>query len=399
MSCLTDDLLRARMDEELGTAGSEDVDRHLCSCADCRARWTALAEQAGQVRSRLDALAPQQEAAAIDPVFAYSRYRQRYGEHMQGRAEWFNRAIVAWKRPLLSGLAVACAIVLLLSFAPGRSWAQRILSMLRVQKVAVIPVDLSALTAENGNGGSEKLIAQFISDNVVVTMNPGKPNVAPDSGAASVMAGFRVRTLDELGAPQRVFVSDEGAFHMTLDRDRMQALLDQVGRSDIQIPPAVDGSTVAVHIPRLVRSVYGNCPEKNGQPVSPVSGGTASDPSSGNCINFVQVPSPIVSVPPSLDLAALAEAGLQVAGMSAAEAQAFCRTVDWSSTLVIPIPERDSSYRQIAVDGVNGTLIEDSPHGNFAGTYTLIWIKNGIVYSLGGNGSASRALSAVQSLN
>ena len=399
MSCLTDDLLRTHMDEELGTAESEGVDRHLRSCTDCRARWTALVAQARQVRSRLDVLAPEQEAAAVDPVFAYSRYRQRYGERVQGRAEWFNRAIATWKRPLLSGLAVACAIVLLLSFAPGRSWAQRILSMLRVQKVAVVPVDLSALTAENGIDGREKLIAQFISDNVVVTMNPGKPSVAPDAGAASEMAGFRVRTLDELGAPQRVFVSDEGAFHMTLDRDRMQALLDQAGRSDIQIPPAVDGSTVAVHIPKLVRSVYGNCPGKNTQPASATSGSPASDLPSGNCINFVQVPSPIVSVPPSLDLATLAQAGLQVAGMSAAEAQAFCRTVDWSSTLVIPIPERDSSYRQIAVDGVNGTLIEDAPRGNFAGLYTLIWVKNGIVYSLGGNGNANRALAAVQSLN
>ncbi len=398
MSCLTDDLLRTRMDEELGTAESEGVDRHLRSCVDCRARWTALAVKAGQVRSRLDGLAPEQEAAVIDPVFAYNRYRQRYGERLQGRAEWFNRAIGAWKRPLLSGLGVACVIVLLLSFAPGRSWAQRILSMLRVQKVAVVPMDLSALTAENGSGNG-KLIAQFMSDNVVVTMNPGKPSIAPDAGAASGMAGFKVRTLDELGAPQRIFVSDEGAFHMTLDRDRMQALLDQTGRSDIQIPAAVDGSTVAVHIPKLVRSVYGNCPDKNSPQASPASSGAASDLPSGNCINFVQVPSPTVSVPPSLDLATLAQAGLQLAGMSAAEAQAFCRTVDWSSTLVIPIPQRDSSYRQIAVDGVNGTLIEDPPQGNFAGMYSLIWVKNGIVYSLVGHGSAGQGLSAVQSLN
>jgi hypothetical protein len=399
MICPTDELLRTRMDEELSTAESEGVDAHLRSCADCRARWTAMAARAGQIRSQLDALAPEREASAIDPVFAFNGYRERYGEPLQGRAKWFNRAAASWRRPLLSPLAVACAIVLMFSFAPGRSWAQKILSMLRVQKVAVVPVDLAALTAGNGNTGSGKLIAQFISDNIVVTMSPGKPSVAADPSAASAMAGFRVRTFDGLGAPQQILVSDEGAFHMTLNRDRIQALLDQVGRSDMQVPAAVDGSTVAVHIPKLVRSVYGNCPDKNSRRASSTSDGAVSDLPSENCLDFVQVKSPIVSVPPSLDVPALAQAGLQVAGMSAGEAQAFCRTVDWSSTLVIPIPQRDNSYRQIAVDGVNGTLIEDPPHGNFAGAYTLIWVKNGVVYSLGGNGSASQALSAVQSLN
>jgi hypothetical protein len=350
------------------------------------------------VRASLDQLTPEEDAAAIDPAFAYSRYRQKYGERLEGRAEWLNR-IAAWKRPLLSGLAVACAIVLLLSFAPGRSWAQKILAMLRVQKVAVVPVDVSALTAGNHTNARENLIAQFISDNVVVTLDPGKPSPAPDPGAAGAMAGFTVRTLDELGSPQRILVSGEGAFHMTLDRDRMQAVLDQAGRSDIQVPAAVDGSTVAVHIPKLVHSVYGNCPEKGDHPPTREPGGPVSDLAPGNCIHFIQVPSPIVSVPPSLNLSALAEAGLQVAGMSPAEAQAFCRTVDWSSTLVIPIPERESSYRTVTVDGVNGTLIEAAPHGNFAGRYTLIWVKHGIIYSLGGNGTASRALAAVQSLN
>lgn len=398
MSCLTDDLLHTRMDGELGAADSHEVDQHLRCCADCHARWSKLAEQTAQVRASLDQLAPQGEAAAIDPALAYSRYRQEYGGRLQAYPQWLNR-IAAWKRPLWSGVAVACAIVLVLSFAPGRSWAQKILAMLRVQKVAVVPVDVSALTAGSRGNARENLIAQFISDNVVVTLDPGKPSPAPDAAAASAMAGFPVRTLDELGSPQRILVSGEGAFHMTLDRDRMQAVLDQTGRSDIQIPAAVDGSTVAVHIPKLVRSMYGSCPEKGDQPPTRESGGAVPGLPAGNCIDFIQVPSPIVSVPPSLNLSALAEAGLQVAGMSAAEAQAFCRTVDWSSTLVIPIPERDSSHRTVNVEGVNGTLIEASPHGNFSGLYTLIWVKNGIIYSLGGNGTASRALAAVQSLN
>jgi hypothetical protein len=260
----------------------------------------------------------------------------------------------------------------------------------------VVPVDLSAVTSPAGNNGRENLIAQLISDNVVVTMKPGKPALASSTEAASEMAGFKVRTLDGLGPQQQISVSDEGAFHMTLDRDRIQAVLDQAGRSDIQIPASVDGSTVAVHIPKLVNLRYGNCPLTAGPPQT----GTFNPNGTGqNCVNFVQVPSPIVSVPPGLDIKALAEAGLQVTGMSAAAAQAFCETVDWSSTLVIPVPQNGGSYRTIPVDGVNGTLVEVPPHDNFIGRYALIWVKNGMVYSLGGKGTSDRALSAATSLN
>lgn len=392
MNCTTDGTLRAYFDHELSTSESQAIQQHLVSCPACRARVDTIQTGASIAHSQLAALAPGQEE--IDSVLAYSHFCEKY----EGREynTWPKRVFGGWRRPVWGGLAAACALIAVLSFAPGRTWAQKILSMLRVQKVAVVPVNLSAVTSPDGDHGREKLLAQLISDNVVVTMKPGEPTSATTVQAASEMAGFKVRTLDGLGPQQRISVSDEGAFHMTLDRDRIQAVLDQAGRSDIQIPASVDGSTIAVHIPKLVNVRYGNCA------VAQVRSGAGPSPteSSGqSCIDFVQVPSPIVSVPPALNITALAEAGLQIAGMSAAEAQAFCKTVDWSSTLVIPVPQNGGSYRTIPVDGVNGTLIEVPPHDNFIGRYALIWVKNGMVYSLRGKGLSSRALAAVESLN
>lgn len=394
MNCTTDESLRSYIDHELSTTESEEIEQHLLSCAACRARADAIQARARSVRTQLAALAPQ-EQQEVNSVMAYRRYCESYEE--LEHSTWTNRVFGGWKRPVWGGLAAACALVLLLSFAPGRSWAQKILSMLRVQKVAVVPVDLSTITSPGGNNGRENLLAQLISDNVVVTMKPGDPISVSTVQAASEMAGFKIRTLDGLGSQQRISVSDEGAFHMTLDRDRIEAVLDQAGRSDIQIPASVDGSTVAVHVPKLVNVRYGNCalpPQKRSD-----SSPSPAEPDGESCIDFVQVPSPIVSVPPGLNITALAEAGLQLTGMSAAEAQAFCKTVDWSSTLIIPVPQNGGSYRTVPVDGVNGTLIEVQPHGNFVGRYALIWVKNGMVYSLGGKGTADRALSAVESLN
>ena len=177
----------------------------------------------------------------------------------------------------------------------------------------------------------------------------------------------------------------------------MQDVLDQAGRSDIQIPESANGSTIAAHIGKVVRLDYGTC-QPSAAPNKSADRKTAPHATSDNCMSFVQAPSPVVSLPPTLNVAGLAEAALQVAGMSAAEAHAFCETVDWSSTLVIPLPRNRSSSRTVTVDGVNGTLIETNPHGRSPGEYALVWVKNGIIYSLAGAGTPDRALAAADSI-
>jgi hypothetical protein len=115
-----------------------------------------------------------------------------------------------------------------------------------------------------------------------------------------------------------------------------------------------------------------------------------------NCTYLIQAPGPTVSVPPDLDMSEIAEAALELAGMSPAEARSFCQTVDWSSTLVVPIPRNSSSSETVTVDGVEGTLITETlSQGN---RYSLLWIKNGVIHSLAGHGTSSDALSLAASL-
>ncbi len=372
MKCFEDGVLRARLDGELSAAENESVQEHLDSCERCRSRSEAIAREARRVEYLLQ-MPP--GTPAIDPASAYLRHREKFVAQIEDLRPFSGFRARGW----WGGLAAASLLVLLFSFAPARTWGQRILEMLRVQKVAVVPVAINPV----GVGGQQQMIARFFSDNVVVTMDPGKPVSAPNADAASQMAGFRVETFAEI-TPTQVRVANQTAFHMTLDRDRIEAVLNQVGRPDIQVPKSVDGSTVAVYIPKSVQLEYGNCAKK-----------TAGDDS---CMLFLQVPAPTVSVPPNLNISALAEAGLQIAGMSAAEAHSFAQTVDWSSTLVIPVPQNGGSYRPVTVDGVKGTLVEMAPHGNVRGAYSLVWLKNGIIYSIHGRGSSSEALAAASSL-
>src|SRR5581483_8213106 len=207
----------------------------------------------------------------------YSRFRQTIADRKAA-------PLLTYKRPVWAIAAAACLIALLFSFTPARLWAQQFLAMLRVRKIAVVPVDFSAVA---------RVLTKTIADQVVVTMKPGEPQTVPNQEAASEMAGFHVRLPATLGDPQQIRVHGEGAFHMTLNRERMQEVLDQVGRSDIQIPASADGATVAVHVPKVVNAQFGNC----------IGGAIA-----GTCVILVEAPTPMISVPPGLNLAALAEA-------------------------------------------------------------------------------------------
>src|SRR5581483_2718132 len=207
------------------------------------------------------------------------------------------------------------------------------------------------------------------------------------------------------GAPKTILVRGETAFQMTINRDRIDTLLDEVGRSDVRIPEAANGALVVVHIPKTVISMYGDCPGRtvitsanpsDAERLAERKMQRMAEMNAANCIYLVQAPSPTVSVPPDLNMGEIAEAALELAGMSPAEAHSFCQTVDWSSTLVVPIPRNSSSSETVAVDGVEGTLITETlPQGN---RYSLLWIKNGIIHSLGGHGTSADALALASSV-
>jgi hypothetical protein len=100
---------------------------------------------------------------------------------------------------------------------------------------------------------------------------------------------------------------------------------------------------------------------------------------------FIQLPSPTVNTPPGLDIDQIGKAYLMMTGMSAEEAEAFSQTVDWATTLVVPIPDYASSQK-VQVDGVQGVFVEQSRSRVNRPRYLLIWVKEGIVYALEGQG-------------
>ncbi|MGH9352067.1 MAG: anti-sigma factor family protein [Terriglobia bacterium] len=398
MNCLSDEVLRAKLDHELGETKRMEAAQHLATCEPCRKRLEQMSRASGAVArslAELTPLAPLAPAEASDPARALSRFQARLDSEaaIPPRGGLLANIFSRHPMPAWSAAAIAVIAVILVTFAPARSLGQRVLAMLRVQKVTVVPVDFNVSPGPD----TEALIRQVISNDVTVTLSPGKPQVVADAAQASALAGFQVRlSTNGPGAPH-IGVVGEQAYTMALDQNRLQAILNSFGRNDLQIPASVSGQTIAVHIPKSAIIRYGNCPaERHG---ANTAGDQRSAQAAGaGCIMLVEAPSPIVSVPPDLNVNQLFQIGLEAAGMSPQEAQAFCQTVDWKSTLVVPIPSRASSYVEETVDGVQGDLIVGSSFHGRPAEFELIWVKNGVIYSIHGFGDSRQALALAGSL-
>ena len=405
MSCIHDGILRAYLDTQLAGSEVAETGEHLASCTVCRDRFKRLRAEAAQMQDLLATLSPSTESMAVDPAVSYTQFKQ-LKTAKEPAVSWVVQLFAPRWRPVWGLGVVALVITILVSVAPVRSWAQRMLAMLRVQKIQVVSIDPTTLMSGSElDSTPHKLIDQFVSDSLVVTVDPGRPEVVSSVTKASQLVGYPVRTIESLGGPSSVEINGESAFQMTINRDRIVTLLDEIGRSDIQIPESVNGALIAVHIPKIVISVYGDCPVRrrytsaNRSQVEALAErkmermGRVQET---NCTYLIQAPSPTVSVPPDFRISEIAEAALELAGMSPPEARSFCQTVDWSSTLVVPLPRNSTSYQTVTVDGVEGTLISSTlSQGN---RYSLLWIKDGMIHSLAGHGSASDALTLAASL-
>ena len=82
--------------------------------------------------------------------------------------------------------------------------------------------------------------------------------------------------------------------------------------------------------------------------------------------------------------------------MNPTQSHDFLQTLDWKSTLTMSVPRFLRSYESVKVNGVQGTLLTLA--GKRGPGYTLLWAKNGTVYSLVGFGDSSEAVSLANSL-
>lgn len=383
---LDDGQLRAALDGELPPLDFE----HFKGCAHCQQRQRAIHAQMQRVAAPLAFLSPTQDAAH-NPQQALHLFHQK---QIQKEIPMFKKlfASTAFRFAAIAVLLLAAT----LSFPQTRALADQLLNLFRVQQVQVVSIDFSGMQDLTGQGPIGEKLSQLLSSSVTVTQKGTAPVTVADAAQASQMAGFTVR-LPQGKTPSQLRVMKGSAFNFKIDQAKAQALLDEAGRNDLVLPAAIDGKTVSVSIPAGVSAGYGTCPSNTGDNSDKGFGDGSAGRRYADCILLAQIPSPTVSAPAEVNISQLVQIGLEFTGMSNEEAAAYTASVDWTSTLVIPIPKNAATYKQVSVDGVTGTLIQRP--SDDAPMFSLIWVKDGIIYAISGTGNNSdQALQLANSL-
>lgn len=391
---LDDGIIRTYLDGEAGEQAAGQIEAHLRNCPRCQAAADRLRASAMQVEAQMMSLQDQTDHRPL-PVHT-ARARLEAHRVSPEKEQTMQTKNIFQRVPRLAwiGLAVVAVLALAMAFAPLRAIANSFLGLFRVQQFQAVQVNPADLPQQLGS--STQFETMLTND--VAFQERGEPQPVASAAEAAAQLGFMARLPEAIEGTPKLTLQPGGSAVFTVNMEHVRQLLAEIGRADIQLPDMVDGATVTLDVPASLSAQYGDCEydveRMREQGYDPDDG---SIPRLSKCTTLIQMPSPEINAPPGLDVQKIGEAYLQVLGMSREEAEAFARTVDWTTTFVFPIPRYNATYRDVSVDGVPATLILSDTQGS-SGQYMLVWVKDGIVYALTGPGDAGRALAAANSL-
>ncbi len=288
---------------------------------------------------------------------------------------------VRW-RPLAVAAAFAIAIGGSFAFPSVRAFAGSFLDIFRVRTFTPVAVDPERFRVLDGD---EVDLRELMAKRIEVLEKPGEPQPAANAAEAARLAGFAVAEPARLPAglePGAISVSGASLARLTADASILEEILRLLDIHDVQVPANLDGAQVQLRMAPAVQMLYAK---------------------EGRKVRFMQSMSPDVRLPPAMDLEDLGRIALRIAGLSPAEAQRLAHSIDWHTTLLVPVPTSVSSFRNVTVHGTQALLIhadhgnEDIPAGRRGGN-ALMWAVGGKVYALAGNLNEADLLEMAQSV-
>jgi hypothetical protein len=289
--------------------------------------------------------------------------------------------------PALAWTTAFVVAGLAFTLPPVQATARAFLDLFRVKRFAAIPVDPDRFARlQQGDLDLKSLVSQQVE-----TIEEGrKPEPVDSPETAGAEAGIVVRKPSVLprGAEfADVAVGHPGSFRVTLDVSKVETLAHARGVEDATLPPEWDGAAVEVEAPPVVVMRY-----RRGK----------------DDFALLQSRNPEVSLPPGVDLGRLGTLGLRMAGMSREEARLFARSIDWRSTVLVPIPIEGGTFREVEVRGRKGLLVTSrhAPKSTAAGEVrsasrwhsVLLWAEDDEVFALHGPGQGVEVLEMARSI-
>jgi hypothetical protein len=285
--------------------------------------------------------------------------------------------------PFTKWAAMAASVALVsvaFTFPAVRAGAQAFLDLFRVASVRAVAFDPERLSELEQLDLSGLDLPAIVGENVEVLAESGSPTSYATLEDAAAAAGHRVLT--PAWTPPgweltTIEVVGENAVRLRVATEPLQAILDGLGIDDVSIPAGFDGQEATIRVPPVVHLEYTHPAITRAQ------------------LQLLQAQSPEVSFPAGIDLAALAEIGLRILGLERDEAYRFAQSVDWRSTLIVPVPAANASFTEVDIAGNEGLLIK--PRDEYGAL--LLWASGDQVFALGGPLSNPELLEVAQTLH
>lgn len=290
-----------------------------------------------------------------DPPAGYARQLRASLNDLEGGFAWwpFGPMATRWASAAASVAVVAIAF----SFPSVRAGAQQFLDLFRVLNVSAVSVDLSGLDNVSFEGID---VAAMISEDDVTVTESGPPISYSNKAEAETAAGYAL--LEPAWLPvgwtrSAIEVTGAHTFDVTARTALLELVLEQLQITDLTVPANLDGAQVSVSVPPVARAIYDD--------------GTHS-------VNLLQAPTPEMIFPADVEPATLAEIGLRIMGLDRDEAYDLAWTVDWRSTLLIPVPAQEATFDMVNIAGNEGVMILPRDGGGAL----LMWATDDRVFAL-----------------
>jgi hypothetical protein len=281
--------------------------------------------------------------------------------------------------PSLAVVGAALAVISLFVFPSVRASAQAFLSLFRVQSFAPIKFDPARLE-KFSDVRKDLSLALFEREET----NPPVREDVTSREAAENIAGIPVLEPNYLpdGLTRDKFqtVRHED-FRMRVNVDQLRTLIDALDLRDVDTPEELQGQWIQVDLNPVVFQSFVRDKKR---------------------VEMVQAKSPELTLPPGVDIQRLGEMGLRILGLDADEARRIAGSIDWNSTMVVPVPVNATEFRDVTIRGNKGLLVTTSRENEQGkerreGSIVL-WTESGRIIGVNGNIESQDLLAIAESL-
>src|SRR5256714_271351 len=367
---LSDGTLRRIYDEPLALTAADQA--HFDECPDCKPRFDAIANEARATTALLRVPSFEPQARAALPVVQARTAREGTARPARWYQRWLDRNSPRWRPMATPAIAVLLAAVLVtgLGVAGVAQSLIRVFEPRQLQAVQVSPSDFAQGTALLDYGNvkwqPEAPKLQQLSDSAAAQSQSGLPVLSP----ASLPKG--------VSGPVSYGVVSHATGSLTFDAARLRASAAQAGVRVSPMPSTIDGSTLVLNGGPALIEVWGL--------------GTTTETMGIPTLVIAQTRVPTVDSS-GANVSQLEDYLLSQPGVPPEFAAQIKAIKDPSTTLPIPIPKGLATTESTQVNGTPAVLIKAVLGAG------VVWVKNGVIYAVGGQLTPGQVLAIATSLH